>query len=86
MREALRRVQSDCSGSKEVLRVTWIADLGAPKEPGIYEVRGLQVRVRALDIQELNSQLAVGCSDVVFNLIRAGVRRHTHDLGTIATD
>jgi hypothetical protein len=28
-----------------VLRVTWIADLGAPKESGVYEVRGLQVRV-----------------------------------------
>jgi hypothetical protein len=45
VRKALRRVQSDCSGSKEVLRVTWIADLGAPKESGVYEVRGLQVRV-----------------------------------------
>jgi hypothetical protein len=68
------------------MRVTWIADLGAPKESGVYEVRGLQVRVRALDIQRADAQLAAGCSDVVFALNRASVRHHTHDLGTIATD
>ncbi len=68
-------------------KVTWVGDLGAPKQPGVYEVRELQVQVRASDIQRAEVALKIGCSDVVFNLIASdvgGLRRHV--LGEIATD
>ena len=53
----------------------------------MYEVRGVEVEITALDIRRAKAELASGRSDVIFNLLPSNYRgKRRYILGTIAVD
>jgi hypothetical protein len=69
------------------MKVSWIRDLGSPTQPSVYEVRGVEVEITALDIRRAKAELASGRSDVIFNLLPSNYRgKRRYILGTIAVD